>query len=86
MVTLGYTVLILCVLGVLAALTGSRFGELNSSSIFNLVIAIIFFVLALGMFGVYELDFSRIGNWFSSRKSGGKKRQLPPEIAALCSE
>ena len=71
------------VLGVLAALTGSRFGELNSSSIFNLVIAVIFLLLALGMFGVYELDFSRIGNWFSNRNNSGKKRQLPPEITAF---
>ena len=70
-------------LGVLAALTGSRFGELNSSSIFNLVIAIIFLLLSLGMFGVYELDFSRFGNWFNGGRGGGKKRQLPPEIAAF---
>ena len=71
------------VLGLLAALTGSRFGELNSSSIFNWIIAVVFLVLSLGMFGVYELDFSRIGNWFSSKNNGTGKRQLPPEIAAF---
>lgn len=71
------------VLGLLAALTGSRFGELNSSSIFNWVIAGIFVLLALGMFGVYELDFSRISNWFPRRNSSGVKRRLPPEAAAF---
>ena len=70
------------VLGLLAALTGSRFGELNSSSIFNWIVAVIFLVLALGMFGVYELDFSRIGNLFP-RKSNDKTRKLPPELAAF---
>ena len=70
-------------LGLLAALTGSRFGELNSSSIFNWVIAGIFVLLALGMFGVYELDFSRISNWLPRRNNSGVKRRLPPEAAAF---
>ena len=70
------------VLGVLAALTGSRFGELNSSSIFNWVIAAVFLALALGMFGVYELDLSGLANLFR-RKNPGKSRGLPPEITAF---
>ena len=70
------------VLGLLAALTGSRFGELNSSSIFNFVIAGVFLLLALGMFGVYELDLARIANLFP-RKNDGKKRDFPPEITAF---
>lgn len=69
------------ILGVLAAVTGSRFGALNSSSIFNWVIALIFLLLALGMLGVYEIDFSRLGNLF--RRNGGKKRQLPPALSAF---
>lgn len=70
------------VLGVLAALTGSRFGELNSSSIFNWVIAAVFLALALGMFGVYELDLSGLANLFR-RKNPGKSKGLPPEITAF---
>ena len=71
------------VLGVLAALTGSRFGELNSSSVFNFVIAAIFLLLALGMFGVYELDLSRLGNLFQRKNSAKPARKLPPEISAF---
>ena len=70
------------VLGMLAALTGSRFGELNSSSIFNWVIAAVFLALALGMFGVYELDLSGLANLFR-RKNPGKSKGLPPEITAF---
>lgn len=70
------------VLGVLAALTGSRFGELNSSSIFNWVIAAVFLALSLGMFGVYELDLSGLANLFR-RKNPGKSKGLPPEITAF---
>ena len=72
------------VLGLLAALTGSRFGELNSSSIFNWCIALIFVLLALGMFGVYELDFSRMGNLFRSKnRSGSRGHRFPPELTAF---
>ena len=46
------------VLGVVVILTGARFGELNSSSTFNFVIAAVFLVLATAMFGVFNLDFS----------------------------
>ena len=69
------------ILGVLAAVTGSQFGSLNSSSIFNWVIALIFLALALGMLGVYEIDFTRLSNL--SRRNGGKKRQLPPTLSAF---
>ena len=71
------------VLGVLAALTGSRFGELNSSSIFNWIIAVIFVLLALGMFGVYELDLSRLSNLFGRKNNSGTQRKLPPELTAF---
>lgn len=67
------------VLGVLAALTGSSFGALNSSAVFNWVIAGVFAALALGMFGVYELDFTRFGNIFR----GKSKIKLPPAISAF---
>lgn len=69
-------------LGLLAALGGSQFGKLNSSSIFNWIIALIFAVLAAAMLGGYDLDLSRLGNLF---RHGGQKsaRSLPPEITAF---
>lgn len=47
-------------LGVAAVLTGARFGALNSSATFNFVIAGIFIVLSLAMFGLFNLDFSNL--------------------------
>jgi thiol:disulfide interchange protein len=46
-------------LGLLVVLTGSKFGTLNSSPWFNLGIALVFGVLALGMFDVLAIDLSR---------------------------
>ena len=69
-------------LGVLAAVTGRSFGELNSSSIFNAAVAVIFAVLALGMFGIFNIDLARISNLFPKKTSGGKW-SLPPEISAF---
>jgi thiol:disulfide interchange protein len=51
------------VLGLVVILTAGTFGTINSSPWFNLGIAIVFIVLALAMFDVIEIDFSR----FSSR-------------------
>ncbi len=70
-------------LGLLAVFTGSRFGELNSSAWFNWIIAVIFTLLALGMFGVYELDLTGLSNCFSIRKKSGKNWSFPPEITAF---
>ncbi|KQC11035.1 MAG: hypothetical protein APR54_02955, partial [Candidatus Cloacimonas sp. SDB] len=56
-------------LGILVVLTGSRFGTINSSPWFNLIIAVIFIFLALAMFDVLPIDFSR----FKSGKMPGKK-------------
>lgn len=47
------------VLGLLVIFGGARFGTLNSSSIFNFVIALIFLFLALAMVDVFHLDLSR---------------------------
>ena len=52
-------------LGLLVVLTGSVFGALHASPIFTGAIAVLFFVLALAMFDVWQLDFSRF------RKGGG---------------
>jgi len=47
------------VLGVIVVLTGSKFGTLNSSPWFNLGIALVFGLLALGMFDLLTIDLSR---------------------------
>ncbi|HHE40593.1 MAG TPA: DUF255 domain-containing protein, partial [Candidatus Cloacimonetes bacterium] len=56
-------------LGLIVVLTGSRFGAINSSPVFNLIIAIIFILLALAMFDVFPIDFTK----FQSGKMTGKK-------------
>ena len=58
-------------LGVIVVLTGSQFGTIQSNPWFNLVICIIFVVLALAMFDVFHIDFSR----FQSRFGGGERKQ-----------
>ncbi len=55
------------VLGLVVVLTGARFGTLNASPVFNLAIAALFALLAVGMFGGLPIDFSR----FQSRIGGG---------------
>jgi len=51
------------VLGVVVILTAGTFGTINASPWFNLAITILFVILALAMFDVITIDFSR----FSSR-------------------
>lgn len=46
-------------LGLFVIVTGSTFGTLNASPWFNLGIAVLFCAMALGMFGIYSIDFSR---------------------------
>jgi len=67
-------------LGVIVVLTGSKFGTLNSSPWFNLGIALIFLVLALGMFDVLVIDLSRFQGRHAPR-SGPAKGSL----AVACS-
>ncbi len=47
------------VLGLVAVLGGTGFGTLNSNPWFNLGIAAVFVLLALSMFGVIRIDFSK---------------------------
>ena len=54
-------------LGVLVILTGSQFGSLNSSPWFNLFLSIIFLILALAMFGIFNIDFSAFQQKFSEK-------------------
>lgn len=58
-------------LGIGVVLTGSQFGTIQANPWFNLVIAIIFFVLALAMFDVFHIDLSR----FQSKLGGEQKQQ-----------
>ena len=52
------------VLGVVVIMTASTFGTINASPWFNLGIAIVFVVLALAMFDVLTIDFSRFSSGF----------------------
>jgi thiol:disulfide interchange protein len=49
------------VLGLVVILTAGTFGTLNASPWFNAGIAVLFVALALAMFDVFEIDFSRFG-------------------------
>lgn len=46
------------VLGVLAAVGGMAFGVIQSNPWFNTAVALLFFLLALSMFGFFQIDFS----------------------------
>jgi len=48
-------------LGVISVLMGTTFGGIDSSWIFNAAVAVIFIVLALAMFDLFVIDFSRFG-------------------------
>lgn len=48
-------------LGLFTVLTGSKFGTLNASPVFNFVIAAVFAALALALFDVFQIDLSRYG-------------------------
>lgn len=62
------------VLGLVVVLTGSKFGALNSSVWFNLGIAAVFIVMALAMFDVISLDFSRFSSGLNP--GGGQSKSL----------
>jgi thiol:disulfide interchange protein len=67
-------------LGLLVVLTGAKFGALNSSVWFNVVIALIFAAMALAMFDVVNIDLSRfnagIGEARRADSSGALLRNL----------
>jgi thiol:disulfide interchange protein len=58
------------VLGLLVILTAGTFGAINANPWFNLVIALVFVVLALAMFDVIVIDFSRLSSRFRVGESG----------------
>jgi cytochrome c biogenesis protein CcdA len=57
-------------LGLAVILTASTFGTINASPWFNLAIAGLFVVLALAMFDVIVIDFSRLSSRFHVGESG----------------
>ena len=57
-------------LGIIVIFTGSQFGTINSSPWFNIIIAGIFVTLALAMFDIIHIDFSK----FQSGKVGKKNK------------
>lgn len=64
-------------LAIITALTGSVFGGLQTSTVFNAIIAIVFSVLALAMLGVFNIDFSSLGNKFKKNPTGNVEKQAP---------
>ena len=64
-------------LGLAVVLSGSVFGAVNSSPAFNAAVAILFFALALAMFDVWQLDFSR----FRRPGSRAGRARLPAAVA-----
>lgn len=64
------------ILGLVVVLTGSKFGTLNSSPWFNLTIAVVFVVLALGMFDVLAIDLSRFQGQGSGTGASSKSKFL----------
>jgi thiol:disulfide interchange protein len=58
------------VLGVIVITTASTFGTINASPWFNLSIAVVFAVLALAMFDVVTIDFSRFAGSAGAGASG----------------
>jgi thiol:disulfide interchange protein len=57
-------------MGAIVVVTGATFGALNASPYFNLAIAAVFVFLALAMFGIIPIDFSR----FQSGSAGKTRR------------
>jgi len=67
----GAMALVYGVLGVIVILTAGTFGTINSTAWFNAGIAILFVVLALAMFDIIEIDFSRYSSGFTPGKNTG---------------
>ena len=59
------------VMGVIAVVAGGVFGALQGSPIFNAVVAAVFVLLALALFDVLTVDFSRLQRSVASGGRGG---------------
>lgn len=62
------------VLGLVVVLTGSQFGALNSMPWFNVAIGVIFVALALAMFDVFAIDFTRFQSAGTGVGAAGRGR------------
>jgi cytochrome c biogenesis protein CcdA len=58
------------ILGVIVILTAGTFGTINASPWFNVAIAVVFAALALAMFDVITIDFSRFSTSLGARSGG----------------
>ena len=58
------------ILGVVVILTAGTFGTINASPWFNVAIAVVFAALALAMFDVFEIDFSRFSSSVGTGRAG----------------
>jgi thioredoxin:protein disulfide reductase len=63
-------------LGLVVVLTGTKFGVLNASMWFNIIIAAVFVGLALAMFDIFHIDFTRFQNSLGTPRAV-QKGQLP---------
>lgn len=59
------------ILGLVVILTAGTFGMINASPWFNVAIAAVFVVLALAMFDVFTIDFSRFSTLLNPKGSRG---------------
>jgi thiol:disulfide interchange protein DsbD len=66
----GAMALVYGVLGVIVILTAGTFGTINSSPWFNAGIAVLFVVLALAMFDILVIDFSKYSSRFKIGEPG----------------
>jgi len=57
------------ILGLITVLSGAKFGTLNSTPWFNFIIAVIFVLLALAMFDIFSIDFTRFTTGFRIKNS-----------------
>ncbi len=57
-------------LGLVVVLTGSTFGNINASPMFNFVAGGIFVLLALALFGVFNIDFRRLAGKLQPSSTG----------------
>jgi len=57
-------------LGIVAGLTGSLFGELNSSPVFQVIMGLMFVLLALSLFDIYEIKMPQAFNKLKNKTGG----------------
>ena len=71
------------ILGLAVVLTGAKFGTLNSSVWFNVVIAAVFLVLSLAMFDVFNVDFNRFDRLLGKRESKAARKTRSKWLVAF---